>query len=407
MPGSFFKFVGIDSINLRNSKHMRRANLGNQLLKRAKKAKWSKADLKFNSNELYRSGDMSVFKGGEHYILKGFVKTGNGKQNICVSLNKVIIDDNGGMQLKTSDEGLTRTDKSMVKRFDGSSENLYELSRGIPKKSDEPSRNLFEDIPGLYDEMSDENLDSKNSGSSIYDDIYEDVTETNEDSSNSSSLEESEKIADEDQMSNGDRASLVNKKRHKVIDNIANTIHIDENTSISDDLGDNLSADCNKFFTLPELIQVTYDVIKSLKKFHDQGINHGDIKEENILVKRVGKRIEANIIDPFTSVVKKIGRDRSCIGLKSDNTAAHLTGSGLFDQWLEKRKTAGSPFKDDYFSLYCIFNNMSHSYKKKSTESKFLNNITNQMYKYRPSLSELMKQIRSKAKRCGVKMNDN
>lgn len=473
MPGSFFKFVGIDSVNLRNSKHMRRANLGNQLLNQAKKAKWSRSE--YNPGcDLYISEDkkMYVFKGGEHYVLKGPVKTGYGMRDMCVSLSKAVIDGNGGMKLEPSDEGFTKTDKSIIKRFNNLS--LDNPFANVPKASDEPKENLCEDFPDLcnddidLDKLKNEfdethSLESSTANSDVDiksmvhkqkddDDVLANVPASNEpmkiddygydgdiysegDEYDDANLEGDgeptkndlddnlhEEAGKEQRENLEDLAKLINAKRQKVANEITNTVQIDENTSVSDDLGDNLLDYKNKSFSLPELFQITYDIIKSLRKFHNQEISHGDIKETNILVKRIGKKVKANVIDPAVACVRKISGigspdilvDRDFNGFSE----AVKAGARFRDKddpknrftirsWLEKHSKKDDGFSDDYFKLCHIFDNMSHSYVKTSPESKFLEDLATKMFEYAPPLGELMKEIKSEAKKHDIEIDDD
>lgn len=373
--GSFF-FKGIRNISIETNKIKEsRINKAKALLFNAQKAYW----FKINSSgpDIYKSKDnkMYVFKGGEHYVLKGL--------GITLSLDKVKVDENGGMTFK-------KIENSKYK-------NVPHVSVGL-SKSTLDTKEETEDFDFLNAFRKGGYNGPDTSSANKLDEDFDLLANIPKKDDNKSY----DNLARLTGITLQKRLHTVNKKKMNVADKLTNTVSLGNEIKLSDDLGIDLSRMNLNSFNISELVQITYDLIKCLKNFADKGAVHGDIKPENILIKRKKGVTKATLIDPMTA---KIYKDK--IETQAMKTIMSRY-SDAYDKWKKDNKIIierngiekdhSSPYKADYFCIDLIFRYLSESFKKESVEYKFLDKIIKLMDENNP-IPYLLSQISSFAKR--------
>lgn len=339
--GSFF-FKGIHNSVIDKTNEDSRIDKARELLDSAKKAHWSK--INSSGYDIYKSKDnkMYVFKGGEHYVLKGL--------GIALKLDKVKVDKNGGMPFKE------------VENF------------------------KYKNVPRVSIDLSESTLDTEKETEDF--DAFANILKDDNKSSDGP--------ADLTGMTTKKRVEIMNRKRRKTVNKFTNTISLNDGMELSDDLGDDLSRVSLSSLKDHELMQVTYDIIKGLKSFHDNGAPHTDLKKENILVKRKNGEIHATIIDPPTA---HVGRRGIFEYAAMNNVSQEKRYKGLYDAWLKNNNIAErSSFKNDYFCIDLILRDLRDNCKGDSYNYKFLSKIIGMMDKHLPLLY-ILSQITSIASR--------
>ena len=378
--GNFF-FQGIRNTLIDKKIEDSRIDKAKKLLDSAKKAQWFKVNSSAPDIYIYKSKDnkMYVFKGGENYVLKGL--------GITLSLDKVKVDENGGMTFK-------KIEDSKYKNISSVSTDLSESTLDTEEET--------EDFDFLNAFRKGDCNGSDTSSVNKLDEDFDPFANIPKKDDNKSY----DNLARLTGITLQKRLHTINKKKMNVADKLTNTVSLGNEIKLSDDLGIDLSRMNLNSFNISELVQITYDLIKCLKNFADKGAVHGDIKLENILIKRKKGVIKATLIDPMTAKILKVN-NKDKIETQAMKTIMSRY-SDAYDKWKKDNKIIierngiekdhSSPYKADYFCIDLIFHYLSESFKKESVEYKFLDKIIKLMDENNP-IPYLLSQISSFAKR--------